>query len=924
MTELPKTYSPKDVEDKWYAFWESRGLFRASVNHDKTPYTIVIPPPNITGILTMGHVLNNTIQDIFIRWKRMQGYEACWIPGTDHAGIATQNVVEKSLAQEGLNRHQLGREQFLERVWEWKKQYGDTIIRQLRKLGASCDWERERFTMDEGLSNAVKEVFVRLFDKGLIYRGKYIVNWCTFHHTALSDDEVEHTETQGHLWYIKYPLEGSPAGRGLRSNTSATENTQADAREFAVVATTRPETMLGDVAIAVHPKDERYKHLIGKQAILPIVGRKLPIIADEYVDSSFGTGMVKVTPAHDPNDFLIGQRHDLQPINIFNEDGTLNESVPKQYEGLDRFECRKRIVRDLEAQGYLLKTEPHTYNVGRCYRCNTIIEPYISDQWFVKMKPLAIPALRVVHEGHVRFHPERWMKVYEHWMTNIRDWCISRQLWWGHRIPVYYAPDGSYTAARNEAEARSKLGLDAHTPLRQDEDVLDTWFSSWLWPFSTLGWPEDTPDLRYFNPTDTLVTGPDIIFFWVARMVMANMEFMKGMPNRQGKPRVKSEDLVPFRHVYFTSIIRDAQGRKMSKSLGNSPDPLDVINEYGADALRFTVAYLSPLGQDVLFSVEKCELGRNFANKIWNAGRFLLMNKAELCGAEPLALDDLPTEHLDLADQWILSRLNHAVRDFNNALNNFHINESTKVLYDFVWHDFCDWYVELVKTRFYGDEAPEVKRTVVRRALWVFDRALRLLHPHMPFVTEELWQHLTERNGQSIMRAAFPTVEERWIDEKAEAEMAFVQQVINTVRTIRGENNIPPATEIRLHVRPNPAQRETIFEAYGKYLKKLARVGSIDVISPTWVPKLAASAVVDGTEIFIPLEGLIDISAERARLEKEIARLQQLVESIEKKLGNPQFVERAPKEVVQKERDKQANFLLSLEKLKKNLEQLAA
>lgn len=904
MTELPKTYSPKDVEDKWYSFWESRGLFRATVNKNKTPYTIVIPPPNITGILTMGHVLNNTIQDIFIRWKRMQGYEACWIPGTDHAGIATQNVVEKSLAQEGLNRHQLGREKFLERVWEWKREYGGTIIKQLRKLGASCDWERERFTMDEGLSNAVKEVFVRLFDKGLIYRGKYIVNWCTFHHTALSDDEVEHTETQGHLWHIKYPLEGS--------------------KEFAVVATTRPETMLGDAAIAVNPKDERYKKLIGKHAILPIVGRKLPIIADEYVDSTFGTGMVKVTPAHDQNDFLMGQRHNLPQINIFNEDGTLNESVPKQYEGMDRFDCRKQIVKDLEAQGYLLKTEPHTYNVGRCYRCNTIIEPYISDQWFVKMKPLAIPALRVVHEGHVRFHPERWTKVYEHWMANIRDWCISRQLWWGHRIPVYYAPDGTYTAARNEEEARKKLGLDANTPLRQDDDVLDTWFSSWLWPFSTLGWPEDTQDLRYFNPTDTLVTGPDIIFFWVARMVMANMEFMKGMPNAQGKPRTKNEELVPFRDVYFTSIIRDAQGRKMSKSLGNSPNPLDVINEYGADALRFTVAYLSPLGQDVLFSVEKCELGRNFANKIWNAGRFLLMNKTEICGGDHLTLEKLPTDHLDLADKWILSRLNHAVRDFNDALNNFHINESTKVLYDFVWHDFCDWYVELVKTRLYGDESHEVKRTVIQRALWIFDRALRMLHPHMPFVTEELWQHLTERNGQSIMRATFPTVEEQWIDEQAESEMAFVQNVINAVRTIRGENNIPPATEIRVHVRPTAEHRELIFDAYGKYLKKLARVGSIDIISPTWVPKLAASAVVDGAEIFIPLEGLIDISAERARLEKEIARLQQLVESIAKKLSNPQFVERAPKEVVQKEREKQVNFQTSLEKLKKNLEQLAA
>ncbi len=917
INELPKAYNPKDVEDKWYSHWESHYLFRASFNKEKKPYTIVIPPPNITGILTMGHVLNNTIQDIFIRWKRMQGYEACWIPGTDHAGIATQNVVEKSLAKEGLNRHQLGREGFLERIWEWKKEYGGTIIKQLRKLGASCDWERERFTMDEGLSNAVKEVFIRLFDKGLIYRGKYIVNWCTFHRTALSDDEVEHAETQGNLWYIKYPLEGS--------------------KDFAVVATTRPETMLGDVAVAVNPKDERYKKLIGKNAILPLVGRKLPIIADDYVDASFGTGMVKVTPAHDQNDFLMGQRHNLPQLNIFQEDGKLNESVPKQYEGMDRFDCRKQIVKDLKAQGYVVKVEQHTHNVGRCYRCDTIIEPYISDQWFVKMKPLAMPALRVVHEGNVRFHPERWVKVYEHWMTNIRDWCISRQLWWGHRIPVYYAPDGSYTAARNEEEARAKLGLDASTPLRQDEDVLDTWFSSWLWPFSTLGWPEETrevtEDLRYFNPTDTLVTGPDIIFFWVARMIMANIEFMKGLPNANGKPRTKSEELVPFRDVYFTSIIRDVQGRKMSKSLGNSPDPIDVINEYGADALRFTVAYLSPLGQDVLFSTEKCELGRNFANKIWNAGRFLLMNKAEILSTTKQSnakasspseneLVSLPTEHLDLADKWILSRLNHAVRDFNDALTEFHINDSTKVLYDFIWHDFCDWYVELVKTRFYGEEPKEVKKVVVQRALWIFDRALRMLHPHMPFVTEELWQHLADRKGQSIMRAAFPVADKKWIDSKTEADMAFVQEVINAVRNIRGENNIPPSKEISVQILSAKNDRGAVIKTYGAYLKKLGRVESVEMIAASAKPKLASSAVVDGVELFVPLEGLIDVAVERQRLEKEIARLQQSVESIDRKLGNPQFVERAPKEVVEKEREKQVSFKTNIEKLRSNLKLL--
>jgi len=903
MSDLAKAYTPQEVEERWYSRWESGGLFHATVHRDREPYTILIPPPNVTGILTLGHVLNNTLQDVFIRWRRMQGYEACWIPGTDHAGIATQNAVEKALAKEGTDRHALGRAKFVERVWQWRELYGRTIVRQLRKLGVSCDWERERFTMDEGLSAAVREVFVRLFDKGLIYRGKYIVNWCTYHRTALSDDEVEHEETNGTLYYIRYPIEGS--------------------KESVVVATTRPETMLGDTALCFHPKDERYRHLAGRQAVLPLAGRRIPIISDDYIDSAFATGIMKVTPAHDANDFLLGQRHNLQVMSVMDERGVMNEFVPKQYEGMDRFECRKSIVRDLEAEGFLAKVENYVHNLGHCYRCRTVIEPFLSDQWFVRMKPLAKPALKVVQDGLVRFHPERWTKVYEHWMNNIRDWCISRQLWWGHRIPVYYAPDGTYTAARSEDEARKKLGLAPEMPLTQDEDVLDTWFSSWLWPFSTLGWPEDTPDLRYFNPTSTLVTGPDIIFFWVARMIMANIEFMKGMPGRDGKPRQKDADLVPFRDVYFTSIIRDAQGRKMSKSLGNSPDPLEVIAEYGSDALRFTITYLAPLGQDVLFSADKCEIGRNFANKIWNAGRFLLMNKKEVFGAEAPPLEAPSEDHLDLADRWILSRLNGAIKSLSAALDSFQVNDATKTLYEFIWHDFCDWYVELVKTRLYGGEPADTRKSVLQRALWIFDQALRLLHPFMPFVTEELWQNLVDRRGAFLMRSAFPRADERWIDPKADEEMGFVQNVINALRNIRGENNIPPSREIEVHVLAPKGRRGGNLQPYVQYLQRLARVAAVSEISTSKRPRVASSAVVDGYEILVPLEGLIDLSAERNRLEKEIQRVEQMLDGIEKKLANPQFTERAPRNVVEREREKQTAFRVNLEKLRANLKQLS-
>jgi valyl-tRNA synthetase len=920
MSELPKAYNPKEAEEKWYPFWEQHKFFHAEIKPGKVPYTIVIPPPNITGILTMGHVLNNTIQDVFIRWKRMQGFESLWMPGTDHAGIATQNVVEKSLAKEGKNRHNLGREQFLERVWNWKEQYGGTIIKQLKKLGTSCDWERERFTMDEGLSDAVQEIFIRLYNKGLIYRGKYIVNWCPKDHTAISDDEVNFTEQNDHLWYIKYPIK--------------------DLNEYAVVATTRPETMLGDTAVAVNPKDERYKNLVGRSVLLPLTDREIPIITDDIIDMSFGTGMVKVTPAHDPNDYWIGERHNagvgqrhfMSPINIFDISAKTNDNVPIKYRGLDRFEVRKQVIKDLDELGLLVKIEPYTHNVGRCYRCDTIIEPYLSDQWFVKMKPLAEPALKVVLNGEIKFHPDRWTKVYEHWMTNIRDWCISRQLWWGHRIPVWYCEQLNRIDCKQPIVSKEKPDKCPHcasTDLRQDEDVLDTWFSSWLWPFSTLGWHKETPELRYFYPTDALVTAPDIIFFWVARMIMAGLEVMGDIPNQDGSPRLKDSQKIPFKDVYFTSLIRDMKGRKMSKSLGNSPDPLDVIAEYGADALRFTILYLAPLGQDVLYSNEKCELGRNFANKIWNAGRFLLMNKEQLEAAKPGELKlknqnaKLSELHLDLADRWILSRLNSTIGDLNDLLTKFEINQATKILYDFIWHDFCDWYVEMIKGRLYGDESQETKEIVLNRSIAIFDRSLKLLHPFMPFVTEELWQYLAIRNAdESIMVSDFPVSDIKRIDRLTELEMTFVQNVINSIRNVRGELSVPPSKEIEMIVCFADKSKEEIIGKYRSYFQRLARVTKIGTLGNSSKPKFSASTVVEGGEVFIPLEGLIDIKAERDRIQKEIDHVRSMVDMTEKKLTNEKFRNKAPKEVVDKEIEKLDNFKVTLVKLEINLKAL--
>jgi valyl-tRNA synthetase len=902
-----RVYAPQEVESRWYPRWESSGFFHATVNPDRPPYSIVIPPPNVTGVLHMGHILNNTLQDTFIRYKRMTGYEACWIPGMDHAGIATQNVVERSLAKEGKTRHDLGREKFIEKVWEWKKQYGGVIVRQLRTLGSSCDWEREKFTMDDTLSAAVREVFVSLYEDGLIYRGKYIVNWCPKDHTAISDDEVNYTDQKGKLYYMRYPLSGSPG-------------------EFLTVATTRPETMLGDTAVAVNPKDARYAKMIGRKAELPLTGRKIPIISDDFVDPAFGTGMVKVTPAHDPNDYWIGQRHDLPQINIFDISAKLNDNAPEKYRGMDRYDARKAVVADLEAAGLIEKITDHDNTIGRCYRCDTVIEPYLSDQWFVKMKPLAAPALKVVQDGTIRFFPDRWTKVYEHWMENIRDWCISRQLWWGHRIPVWYCTAKPHPECSAPIVSRTTPTACPHckgTSLKQDDDVLDTWFSSWLWPFSVHDWPAQKElgkekDLRYFYPTDTLVTAPDIIFFWVARMIMAGLKFG---PTFTGSAEPAKN--VPFKDVYFTSLVRDDKGRKMSKSLGNSPEPIELIDEYGADAVRFTILYLAPLGQDILYAKEKNELGRNFANKIWNAGRFLLMNRDQT--GEAPKTSEFNTEYADLADRWILSRLHSTLGDVHAAFAIYEVNKAAKMIYDFFWHDFCDWYVEMIKSRLYGDEPAAVKQAVVSRALDVYDAALGLLHPIMPFVTEELWQTIRTRGeGATIMRTSIPPAETKLIDVNVEKQMSFVQNVIEAVRGIRGEMSIPPSREISLVMKTGPAHPPEDLRRYEGYLQRLARVTSLSFIEGSAPrPKISATAVVEGEELFVPLEGVIDLGVERARLQKEIDRIEGVLRGIRSKLGNASFVEKAPPDVVAKEKEKLSSFETNIGKLKESLARLS-
>jgi len=861
MNEIPKAYSPKEVEDKWYKFWEDNNLFHSEVDESKPSYTIVIPPPNVTGMLHLGHVLNNTIQDVFIRYKRMMGFNACWVPGMDHASIATESKVIGKLKEEGIDKYQIGRDEFLKHCWNWTDKYGGIIISQLRKLGVSCDWERQRFTMDEHYYKKVVEAFVDLYKEGYIYRGYRMVNWCPASKSAISDEEVEFKTVNGKLWHFRYPLKDSDG--------------------YLVVATTRPETMLGDTAVAVNPNDERYKHLIGKSLILPIMNREIPIVADDYVEMEFGTGVVKITPAHDVNDYELGKRHGLPMINIFHPDATGNENVPEKYQGKDRYEIRKGVLKDFEDLGLIDKIEDYTNKVGYSQRGGVPIEPYLSEQWFMKMDDLSKPALDVVNSGEVKLHPEHWIKTYQHWMTNIRDWCISRQLWWGHRIPVWYHKE------TNElyCEAEPPKDIENWT---QDNDVLDTWASSWLWAHGVF---TNEEDVKYYYPTDLLVTGPDIIFFWVARMIIAGMKF-------------KGE--IPFKDVYFTSIIRDGQGRKMSKSLGNSPDPIDVINEYGADALRFTINYIAPLGQDVLFEIDKCEIGRNFANKIWNAGRFLMMN-AEKIPYNP----ELAEKHIDFADEWIISRFNDTLLKLNNAMDKLEINLASKIIYSYIWNDFCDWYVELAKGRLYSDDE-EVKSAVLTRALNLFDEMLRILHPFMPFITEEIWHLLPgDKEGKSISVERMSQPDEARINKTAEEQVDFVQSVVTAIRNIRGEMNIAPSKPIKLVLKTDSVTSEQ-----EKYIKNLVKASEVVVDKNAEKPGASASAVVKGCDIYIPLEGLIDLEVEKQRVEKEIKRLEGALTGVSKKLQNEKFVNNAPPDVVEKEKMKMTDWSQSLEKLK--------
>jgi valyl-tRNA synthetase len=880
---LEKTYDPAQTEDKWYEYWLENDYFapRKKIEDEKGTFSIVMPPPNITGQLHMGHALDNTLQDILTRWKRMQGYRSLWLPGTDHASIATEVKVVDKLRDEGVEKEDISRNEFLEKAWEWKEEYGTRITNQLKKMGSSCDWSRERFTLDEGCSDAVEEVFIKLYEEGLIYQGDYIVNWCPSCHTTLSDIEVEHQETEGKFYHYKYPYK--------------------DREGYITIATTRPETMLGDTAIAVHPSDERYKDLVGEKVIVPLVNREIEIIADEYVDSEFGTGMVKVTPAHDPNDFEIGRRNDLEIVTVIDEDAQMTEAAGEAYAGMDRYEARKKVIEDLKEEGLLVKIEDHMHNVGECYRCDTVIEPLISKQWFVKMQPLAEPAIEAVEASDINFVPDRFSKVYMNWMNNIRDWCISRQLWWGHRIPVYYCNDcDEVMVSREKPESCSNCGS---SNLRQDEDVLDTWFSSALWPFSTLGWPEDTDDLQSFYPTDVLVTGRDIIFFWVARMIFMGLKF---------------QDEKPFSDIYIHGLIRDAQGRKMSKSLGNGIDPLDIIDQFGADALRFTLITGNTPGNDMRFREERLEASRNFANKIWNASRFVLMN------LEDFDLDAVDEADLKptLADNWMQSRLNTVAGEIDDALERYNFGEMSNSLYDFIWNEFCDWYIELLKARLYQDQDPQAKLTAQYYALNTLESLLRLLHPVMPFITEEIWQKLPGSEG-TIMRAQYPAKEESGLNPAAEEKMELVMSVIKSVRNIRNEMKVNPGRRIKALLAAPEAKAE-ILEEGREYIENLARIKELKIGGDELErPDKVSTSIVKEVEVILPLEGMIDLEKEIERMEKEIEDMDFEIERAEGKLNNEGFVNNAPQDLVEGEKEKLKEYKEKKEKLIERKKELA-
>ncbi len=871
--EISKTYNPQEVEGRWYQLWESKGYFRAEAKSTRPPFVIVMPPPNVTGSLHMGHMLNNTVHDVIVRRKRMQGFNTLWLPGMDHAGIATQNVVEKELRKEGRTRHDLGREKFVERVWKWKEQYGGIILKQIRRIGSSCDWSRERFTLDAGLSRAVREVFVRLYDEGLIYRGKRLINWCPRCQTALSDLEVVYESVDAKLYYIRYPLKDS-------------------AGEFIEVATTRPETMLGDTAVAVNPKDERYRKYKGKFAVLPLMNREIPFIEDSVVDPAFGTGVVKVTPAHDPADFDMGQRHNLAQISVIGEDAKITaEGGP--YAGLDRNDARKRVLEDLEAQGLLMRTESLIHNVGHCQRCSAMVEPILSTQWFVRIKPLAEPALAAVEQGRTEFVPPNYAKIYFEWMKNIRDWCISRQLWWGHRIPAWYCDDcGEMIVSRTDIDKCPKC---SSSKIRQDQDVLDTWFSSGLWPFSTLGWPDQTDDLKAFYPGTLLVTAHEIIFFWVARMMMFGIKFMND---------------VPFRHVYITGIVQDAEKQKMSKSRGNVVDPLDICDRFGTDAVRFALARMGAPGTNIAWSEEQLEGYRAFSTKIWNAARFIFRHVDE---SDRLpTVGELKQSNLPLVDRWILSRLARVTEEVNRSVEQYNLHEGARHIYRFFWHEFCDWYLEMIKLH------PERSKPTL---LYVFESALRLLHPFMPFITEELWQNLPHK-GESIVMASYPEFVPELLNEKMESQVELVQEIVVKVRNIRSEMGVDSKQAVSLRIATTDQDLGNLLSDARDYIFKLAQVGQMEIVPQLSGGKLAAQAVAGGLALEVPLEGLIDTEAERTRLNREMEKVRREIESVDRKLSNASFVDRAPKEVVEENRRRLADYQDQAAKLAEGLKRL--